>query len=76
MEHEIAGTRLLNCQLCDQPTFFSPSSFTRPEASYATFVCLSCAAKMAESADTAPVIAPPTDAQLREIAEAMKARRP
>jgi len=74
-EAGVEGTRIIKCELCEQPAFFAPSSLNRPEAAYATFVCLACGLKGFEAAGITEIAAL-TDAQLQELKQALGAKRP
>lgn len=67
----IAGTRLLECELCKAATRFSPFSINRPEARGAKFICLPCALELPGGfAEVGPI----EPEQIREMIEAIKER--
>lgn len=61
----IPGARSIECELCKGATYFSPFSFTRPEASTGKFICLTCAQKMEGDAEIGAI----EPEQVREMAE-------
>ena len=67
LDNGIEGTRTLDCELCKGPTLFAPSSFDRPEAREARFICWPCSRNML-SPNTQ--IADITPAQIRELIKA------
>lgn len=62
----IEGTRTIECELCKEPTFFSPASFSRPEAKTGKFVCMGCASQLEGPTEIGPV----TGEQMSELANA------
>lgn len=63
--HPIPGSRAVPCRECKRPTFFAPSSFARPEAATALFVCLDCV--LAVAGDGPHTIGAFTPEQLAEL---------
>jgi len=69
----IRGTRTLQCEMCNRPTLFCPSSLNRPEAAGATFICMRCAGVVAETVDSFRV-GMFTDEQMQELVDAMRSQ--
>lgn len=66
----IPGTRVVACELCQQPTLFAPSSLNRPEAAIAKFICMPCAAELDRAAGGIAEIGELTEPQLAELRKA------